>query len=143
MTAKLSRTAFGEPGRLTINVPERMPQTPREIMAIGVCLSVSLRMASARPGASRSITASVASGVLSRGAKPVPPVVTMRLTSGEVGKFASAYRRADRDRRRRFWSRQSQRQLFEQLNERFAGFVLALAAGTGVADRDALLLESV
>jgi len=33
---ELSLTALGEPGRLTIKVPERMPQTPREIMAIGV-----------------------------------------------------------------------------------------------------------
>ena len=64
-----------------IRVLERMPQTPREIMAMGVCFNVSMRIASARPGASRSMTARVASGVLSRGAKPVPPVVTMRLTS--------------------------------------------------------------
>ena len=34
------------------------------------------RIASASPGASRSITARVPSGVWSRGAEPVPPVVT-------------------------------------------------------------------
>jgi len=38
--------------------------------------SPAARITSARPGASRSITARVASGVTSRGPKPVPPVVT-------------------------------------------------------------------
>ena len=37
--------------------------------------------ASAIPGASRSITRSVASGVLSRGPSPVPPVVRIKFTS--------------------------------------------------------------
>ena len=36
------------------------------------------RMASAMPGARRVATVSVASGVVSRGEKPVPPVVRMR-----------------------------------------------------------------
>ena len=85
-----SRTAFGEPGRLTISVPDRIPQTPREIMAIGVFLKVSMRIASARPGASRSITRRVASGVLSRGAKPVPPVVMIRFTSGRSASLRRA-----------------------------------------------------
>jgi hypothetical protein len=39
-----------------INVPDKTPQTPLESIAIGVALSDSARMASAIPGASRSIT---------------------------------------------------------------------------------------
>ena len=45
-----------------------------------VMLRLWYRMASAMPGALRSATARVASGVISRGAKPVPPVVRIRLT---------------------------------------------------------------
>ena len=52
-----------------------MPATPRESMPIGVCWRDSARIASAMPGASRSITARVASGVTSSGVRPVPPVV--------------------------------------------------------------------
>ena len=88
MTAKLSRTPLGEPGRLMIKVPERMPQTPREIMAMGVCLRVSMRIASLRPGAARSMMARVASGVLSRGEKPVPPVVITKIHIGTIGESA-------------------------------------------------------
>ena len=73
MTSKHWRTAAGEPGRLTTSAPERVPQTPREIIARGVCPSVPARIASERPGTSRSMTARVASGVLSRVAKPVRP----------------------------------------------------------------------
>ena len=51
----------------------RMPATPRESRPCGL----TSRIASASPGASRSITARVPSGVWSRGAKPVPPVVTI------------------------------------------------------------------
>src|SRR6185369_3795947 len=86
MTAKLSFTAFGDPGRLTISVPERTPQTPREIIAIGVTFNDSARIASAIPGASRSIISWVASGVLSRGPRPVPPVVMIRFTSSRSAK---------------------------------------------------------
>src|ERR1051325_5827160 len=49
ITTKLSFTAFGEPGRLIINVPERTPETPRESIAIGVDFSDSARIASAIP----------------------------------------------------------------------------------------------
>ena len=41
---------------------------------------LSARIASAIPGASRSITARVASGVTSSGVRPVPPVVKMKRT---------------------------------------------------------------
>ena len=54
-----------------------MPDTPRVRMPIGVRRSASARIASAKPGASRSTTARVASGVTSSGVSPVPPVVKM------------------------------------------------------------------
>ena len=45
------------------------------------------RISSARPGASRSMTARVASGVTSRGPKPVPPVVATSATPSRVGEL--------------------------------------------------------
>ena len=51
-------------------------RSPRDSAAIGVCASPAARISSASPGASRSSTALVASGVTSRGPNPVPPVVT-------------------------------------------------------------------
>ena len=66
----------GLPGRFTISAAPRAPAIPRESAAIGVCDSPVARISSASPGASRSMTARVASGVTSRGPNPVPPVVT-------------------------------------------------------------------
>src|SRR5712692_10861320 len=63
-----------------IRVRPRVPTTARESMPKGVFCRLIARMASAMPGASRSITALVASGVTSRGASPVPPVVRIRFT---------------------------------------------------------------
>ena len=77
-TSKHSSTAFGDPGKLTIRVVPAIPAMPRESIAIGVFDAVSRRIASAIPGVSRRTTARVASGVLSRAAKPVPPVVRTR-----------------------------------------------------------------
>ena len=74
----LSHTAFGLPGRLTISVFPRMTDTARESIARGVMASEAARMASAMPGARRVATAMVASGVTSRGPKPVPPVVRIK-----------------------------------------------------------------
>src|ERR1051326_2310614 len=76
MASRHSLTALGLPGRVIINVRPRGPATPRESMPKGVCWRLAIRIASAMPGASRSIMASVASGVTSRGARPVPPVVS-------------------------------------------------------------------
>ena len=60
-----------------------MDRQPRGVIRI-----LSARMASGIPGASRSTTAKVASGVTSRGEKPVPPVVrtscTFRLSAQSV-----------------------------------------------------------
>ena len=62
--------------------------------------SLARRIASTSPGASRSMTARVPSGVRSRGPKPVPPVVTHE--AGEaVGEIAQRLRRRCRRRRRR------------------------------------------
>ena len=64
------------PGRFTIKVSLFIPAIPRESHAYGLLSAPRERMASARPGASRSITRSVASGVRSRGPMPVPPTVS-------------------------------------------------------------------
>ena len=74
MTGKSSSTAFGLPGKLTISVGRRC-RDPRVRMPDRRAPRASARIASASPGASRSITARVASGVMSSGVKPVPPVV--------------------------------------------------------------------
>ena len=59
-----------------ISVRPRMPATPRESIQWRVWGREASRIASAIPGTSRSITSPVASGVTSRGATPVPPVVS-------------------------------------------------------------------
>lgn len=73
-----SRMALGLPGRLTMRVLPRMPAVCRERMAVGTYWRLVARMSSPNPGIIFSHTASVASGVTSRGAGPVPPVVTIR-----------------------------------------------------------------
>ena len=75
----LSDTAFTLPGRLTISVFFLMTQTPLPSMARGVRLMLYALSASAIPGALRCATSIVASGVISLGEKPVPPVVSTRL----------------------------------------------------------------
>ncbi|MNL89676.1 hypothetical protein D3C87_2201480 [compost metagenome] len=55
-----------------------MPETALDSIALRVfCIEV-IRIASAKPGATRSMTFSVASGVTSRAASPVPPVVRIK-----------------------------------------------------------------
>jgi hypothetical protein len=78
IAANDSRTPAGLPGRFTTSADPAAPTTARDSAAIGVCCSPAARITSASPGASRSITARVASGVTSRGPNPVPPVVTTR-----------------------------------------------------------------
>src|SRR4051812_43732218 len=70
-----SATPPVEPGRLTISVRPATPARPRESTEVGTCSAPCRRTASAMPGASRSSTARVASGVTSVGDSPVPPVV--------------------------------------------------------------------
>ena len=63
-----------------ISVRFTMPATSRDRQALGVISIDALRMASGMPGVRRSHTSHVASGVMSRGEKPVPPVVTTSAT---------------------------------------------------------------
>jgi hypothetical protein len=56
----------------------RITATWRERIAVGTNFRLSARICSPNPGISLSATASVASGVTSRGAGPVPPVVSTR-----------------------------------------------------------------
>ena len=80
MTAIHSRTPRGLPGRLTMSVRPRIPAIARETIASGDDAAVATRAASGMPGTWRSITRRVASGVTSRGATPLPPVVSTRST---------------------------------------------------------------
>src|SRR5215469_6587512 len=82
MTASSDSTApFGLPGRLRIRDWPRTPQTARLRTANFVDFEPSARIRSVMPSSSRSQTARVASGVTSRLAIPVPPVVTTNRTS--------------------------------------------------------------
>lgn len=69
--------ALGFPGRFRMRDFPRVPAVERERMAVGTFSKLRIRMASPKPGSSRSRTARVASGVLSRAEGPVPPVVRM------------------------------------------------------------------
>lgn len=80
MTSKHSSTPFGLPGKLMMSVWFRTPTTCREVIANGVFSNVRMRMASAIPGMVRWMTSLVASGVTSRGPRPVPPVVAITST---------------------------------------------------------------
>src|SRR5580692_1515215 len=74
-----STAPFGLPGKLIINALRRTTATPRESSAVGVFSAPRRRISSANPGITRSPTSIVASGVLSRGPSPVPPVVKSKL----------------------------------------------------------------
>ena len=74
-----SRIARGCPGRLIINDLSRIPAVWRLRIAVGTFSSETLRISSPKPGNIFSHTSPVASGVTSRTAGPVPPVVTIRL----------------------------------------------------------------
>jgi hypothetical protein len=76
-----STAPVGLPGRFRIKDFPRTPHTPRLSTANGVFFAPSARIRSATPSSKRSHTARVASGVMSHGEIPVPPVVTTRLTS--------------------------------------------------------------
>ena len=55
-----------------------MPAVWRESIAVGTYFRLTWRISSPNPGIILSHTASVASGVMSRTAGPVPPVVTIK-----------------------------------------------------------------
>ncbi len=67
--------ALGLPGRLRISDRPRMAAVCLERIAVGTFWREVDRISSPKPGSNFSAAASVASGVTSRGAGPVPPVV--------------------------------------------------------------------
>ena len=73
-----SEEAFLLPGRLMINVEFRIPAVNRDNIAMGVILSDFDIIQCTNPGVSLSNIDLVASGVTSRLANPVPPVVKIR-----------------------------------------------------------------
>ena len=85
MAARHSSAPAGEPGRLTSTARPLIPAMPRDSGAIGL----ERRMASARPGAGRSTTSAVPSGVRSLGLKPVPPVVATRPVKPDANRVSS------------------------------------------------------
>ena len=95
MEARLCSAPRRLPGRLMMSVAPLRPATPRESQAKGLACAPRERMASASPGASRSMTRRVASGVRSRGPRPVPPTVNTSaapcaLSSSSVEAIASS-----------------------------------------------------
>lgn len=65
-------------------VPPQMPAVPRDREANGCNLAHSMVQKAIKPGQGWSITCSVASGVTSRGEKPVPPVVNIKSNAAVV-----------------------------------------------------------
>lgn len=90
-----STAPLGLPGRLITIVLCRRMATPRERMAVGVLSTPLRRISSARPGMTRSATSRVASGVMSRGPSPVPPVVRRISTWPESQRVRNWLRRED------------------------------------------------
>lgn len=78
ISSSVSLIAFGLPGKLSIKLLPLIPAVQRDNMAVLTYFKLIDRIYSPKPGIIFSHTASVASGVTSRGAGPVPPVVTMK-----------------------------------------------------------------
>mmetsp|Transcript_2679 Transcript_2679/g.4112 ORF Transcript_2679/g.4112 Transcript_2679/m.4112 type:complete len:127 (+) Transcript_2679:118-498(+) len=74
-TSNTCPTPAGFPGKFTIIVSPQIPAVPRERAASGWIAAHWAVTNVMSPGASFSITSCVASGVISRGENPVPPVV--------------------------------------------------------------------
>mmetsp|Transcript_4571 Transcript_4571/g.11925 ORF Transcript_4571/g.11925 Transcript_4571/m.11925 type:complete len:213 (+) Transcript_4571:706-1344(+) len=73
------RTAAGFPGKVTTRLLPQIPAVCLDKMAVGTpSASEALLISSPKPGRSFAHTRSIASGVTSRNAGPVPPVVTIR-----------------------------------------------------------------
>src|SRR5208337_2785642 len=83
MASSDSTAPFGLPGKFTMSVRCRDTTRPRDNSAVGVFSTPLRRISSAKPGMLCCATSSVASGVLSRGPSPVPPVVNSRSTRFE------------------------------------------------------------
>ena len=87
--SSVSLIAFGWPGKLMISVCLRITAVWRDRIAVGTKRSDIWRMRSPNPSITRSAIASVASGVTSRGAGPVPPVVS---TSAQPSSSTNCFR---------------------------------------------------
>ena len=72
----VSLIAFGLPGKLNIKQEPRVPPICLERIAVGTKVNEIALICSPKPSKILSQTAAVASGVTSRSAGPVPPVVT-------------------------------------------------------------------
>ena len=79
ISSMVSRIDFGRPGKLNTRAFPLVPPSCLERIAVGTKLSDIARICSPKPGRTRSSTPSVASGVTSLAAGPVPPVVTTTL----------------------------------------------------------------
>src|SRR5581483_8220882 len=87
--SRVSRIDFGWPGRLMIRLLPRITPTCRDRIAVGTKCRLIWRICSPKPGITLSATATVASGVTSRRAGPVPPVVRIRW---QASRSASSFR---------------------------------------------------
>ena len=76
--SRLSFTAFGLPGRLTIRDLPRIPAVPLVSIALFLVRVIKRRIDSPIPGISLSTTAYVASGTQSSSLHPIPPIVRIR-----------------------------------------------------------------
>src|SRR3990170_3845318 len=78
IAVRFSEAPRGDPGRLTTSDDSTTPATARDRAAIGVAFNPAANMRWTIPGAGRDTIDAVASGVTSRGPRPVPPVVRTR-----------------------------------------------------------------
>ena len=83
--------AFGAAGKIYDDGVARTAATARDKTAVGVFSIPLRRISSETPGIRRSAMATVASGVLSRGPMPVPPVVKMISARRRVGDGAELF----------------------------------------------------
>lgn len=84
MASRPSTDPFVDPGRLTTSEEPIEPALALDSAAIGVDWRPLDIIKWVNPGASRSNTSAVASGVTSRGPKPVPPVVSTKRATAEA-----------------------------------------------------------
>ena len=136
--SSVSAIAFGWPGRLMISALPRTTATWRDRIEVGTKARPMRRICSPKPGISLVATASVASGVTSRGAGPVPPVVRTRSQRRLVDELAQG--RLDRlllvgDQPRLPLDR-VQHRAAQPVAQRRDALVLVDAGRGAVADRD-------
>ena len=94
--SSVSAIALGWPGKLMIKHLSRTTAHCRDKIAVGTNFKLICRICSPKPGMSLCATASVASGVTSRSAGPVPPVVSTRLQPTSTSSINAALIRQTR-----------------------------------------------